>query len=697
MTVTEWSVLSVVAAFLIRYLWKCHVLCRGTGSELKALQPGFAQDIRQRAARGEDPDWLRYSEESDRQHEDNCERIRNYATTALATGIGGTMFMLLLHLLWPSPESTDAISSLLQEMGIALVASVLGVTCNLVILLKFLPDASDRFRSEREGLIEALRNTSEENPPLTPDTQLNDTVGRKLERFLENTASNFPGVIAGFRESVSSLSDVATAFESSAGKVESAIEVLSSSTMELKALPANLGEELARARQGWVDDHREDQAQYLKAFRETLADEVEAVRKTLAQLREWQVSGAEAEARWREQRSVEESKYRSALVEVVSTATAEQSATVRETLSALEGWQIRRGEAEKQWHKERAEEEDRQRDAVFGLVSAATVQQNEATRQTLSALEEWQAQRTAAEERWRAQLAADQEKLRKSLREVVNSTGDVAEAAEGLPQAFRKEIGRTSDTLGKRFGLEARQQVADVIDATQRANEELRRHLEGHAQLAADQEKLRKSLREVVNSTGDVAEAAEGLPQAFRKEIGRTSDTLGKRFGLEARQQVADVIDATQRANEELRRHLEGHVRQLLNEMGDIVQQGLKPTEEGISRIGRNLETAGEELRRSIKEFADHGDGFRASLHGAARQIGKSSDQLAGVHERTRASISEIQEEYRVMHRTLGESIEKIESLLKELSIVQGRSRKRGWLTRIFRIGRRGGDRRRAG
>ena len=618
MTIAEWLVLPVVIAFLIGYLWKCHVLRRGTGSELKALQPGFAQDIWERAARGEDPDWLRYSEESDRQHEETCERIRNYATTALATGIGGTMLMLLLHLLWPSPESTDAISSLLQEMGIALIASVLGVTCNLVILLKFLPDASDRFRSEREGLIETLRNTSEENPPLTPDTQLNDTVGRKLERFLENTASNFPGVIAGFRESVSSLSDVATAFESSAGKVESAIEVLSSSTMELKALPANLGEELARARQGWVDDHREDQAQYLKAFRETLADEAEAVRKTLAQLREWQVSGAEAEARWREQRSEEDSKHRSALVEVVSTATAEQSATVRETLSALEGWQIRRGEAENHWHKERAEEEDRQRDAVFGLVSAATVQQNEATQQTLSALEEWQVQRTAAEDRWREQLAVDQERLRKSL-------------------------------------------------------------------------------REVVNSTGDVASHAERLPQAFREEIGRSSDTLGKRFGLEARQQVADVIGATQQANEELRKHLESNVRQLLNEMSDIVQEGLKPTEEGISRIGRNLETAGEELRRSIKEFADHGDGFRASLHGAARQIEDSSKQLAGVHERTRASVSEIQEEYSVMHRTLGKSIEKTESLLKELSIVQGRSRKSGLLTWIFRIGRRGGDRRRAG
>ena len=618
MTVAVWFVLLVVIAFLVLYLLKCHALRRGAGSELKALQPGFTRDIEMRAARGEDPDWLRYSEESDRQHEDTCERIRNYATTALATGIGGTMLMLLLHLRWPAPESTDAIGSLLQEMGFALLASVLGVTCNLVILLKLLPDASDRFRSKRGGFIEALRNTSEENPPLTPDTQLNDTVGRKLERFLENTASNFPGVIAGFRESVSSLSDVATAFESSAGRVESAIEVLSSSTMELKALPANLGEELARARQGWVDDHREDQAQYLKAFRETLADEAEAVQKTLAQLREWQVSSAEAEARWREQRSEEESKHRSALVEVVSTATAEQSATVRETLSALEGWQIRRAEAEKQWHQVRAEEEDRQRDAVFGLVSAATVQQNEATQQTLSALEEWQAQRTAAEERWRAQLAADQEKLRKTL-------------------------------------------------------------------------------REVVNATGDVASHAERLPQAFREEIGRSSDTLGRRFGREARQQVGEVIVATQQANEELRKHLEGHVRQLLNEMGDIVQQGLKPTEEGISRIGRNLETAGEELRRSIKEFADHGDGFRASLHGAARQIGDSSEQLAGVHESTRASIREIQKEYGIMHRTLGKSIEKTESLLKELAIVQGRSRKGGLLTRIFRIGRRNGDQRRAG
>ena len=564
--VAEWAVLIVVGVLLGLYLYNCHILGMRAGSELTALKPHFAQDIRGRGRRGEDPDWLRYSEESDRQHEETSERIRNFATTALATGIGGTMFMLLWHL-WFAPESTDAVRSLLDQMGFALLASVLGVACNLVILLWFLPKASNRFRAERGQLFGALHTISHENPPATPETQLRDTVSQRLEQFLENTATNFPGVIAGFRESVTSLSDVATAFESSAGRVESATGVLSSSMEELNSLPSNLSDELARARQEWTNEVKGDQEHYLKAFRETLAEEAEAVRKTLEQLREWQARSEQNEAQWREQRSEEEAGYRSALAEVVKSATGELGTGVRESLSGLE---------------------------------------------------EWQARRTAAEERWREQRSKEQERLRKALQQVVSATGDVA------------------------------------------------------------------------NEAG-------GLPRAFRKEMTRSSETLGKRFGHEARQQAADVIRATQQANKELRTHLEGHVRQLLNEMGDIVQQGLKPTEEGISRIGRNLETAGEELRRSIHEFAEHGEGFKASLQGAAGQIKDSSEQLAGVHEQTRTSIAAIQEEYRVMHRTLGESIEKTESLLKELTVAQGGRRRGGFLTRIFKLRRSDGSRRGAG
>ena len=548
-----WVVLLVVAAILLYYGVRSHTLRRRSGSELQDLLTQFTADIMTRSGRGLDPDWVRYSEESDRQHEDTCERIRNYATTALATGIGGTMFMLTLHL-WTTAESTAAVPSLLQEMGLALVASLLGVVCNLAILLFILPGASDQFREERQRVNTALHKITEANQPRTPAKNLNDAVSEKLEKFLENTADNFPGVITGFRESVESLGGVASDFRTGAEQIESSTAALSSSMSGLDAFPTNLREELTRARQEWTGDLRERQEQYVDAFRKVLDEQASTVRETLAELREWQGNKAEAESKWREERSVEENRHRNALVELLNKATAEQGAVVGRTLATLEGWQ---------------------------------------------------AKRTEADERWLEMQASDR-------------------------------------ATHSRF------------------------------------------LRQVENATGDVARTVKDLPQAFSDRIVGASDTLGKRFGLEARQQVEDVTVAMQKGNQELRDHLEGHVRQLVNKMGDIVQQGLKPTREEIARIGRNLGVAGEDLRRSIKEFADHGQGFRESLEGAAREIEASTGRLAGAHENTRASITEIQEEYRAIHGILGESIKKTESLLREVLAAHG-SRKRSFLARFFR------------
>ena len=242
-----WVVLVVVFAILAYYAIRSHMLRRRAGSELHDLLTQFTADIMTRSGRGLDPDWVRYSEESDRHHEDTCERIRNYATTALATGIGGTMLMLMLHL-WTDAESTDAVASLLQEMGMALLASLLGVLCNLVILLFILPGASDRFREERQRVNTALLRISEANQPRTRSTNLNNAISEKLEKFLENTASNFPGVITGFRESVERLDGVASDFKSSADQIQASTAALSSSMSGLDAFPTYLGKELAKAR-----------------------------------------------------------------------------------------------------------------------------------------------------------------------------------------------------------------------------------------------------------------------------------------------------------------------------------------------------------------------------------------------------------------------------------------------------------------
>ena len=545
-------VLIVVALVLGNYWLRSNGLRRRSGSELQDLLPQFTTDIMTRAGRGLDPDWVRYSEESDRQHEDTCERIRNYATTALATGIGGTMLMLMLHLSTDA-ESTDAVAVLLQEMGMALVASLLGVVCNLVILLFILPGASDRFHEERQRVNTALLRISEANQPRTPATNLNDAISEKLEKFLENTADNFPGVITGFRESVARLDGVASDFKSSGEQIQSSTEALSSSMSGLDAFPTHLGRELTHARQEWTSGLRERQAQYVEAFGGVLDEQTKIIRETLAELRQWQLDRGEAESKWREERSAEEKRHRSALAELLNKATAEQGAAVGRAVATLE---------------------------------------------------EWQAKRTEADERWLEMQASDR-------------------------------------ATHSRF------------------------------------------LRQVENATGDVARTVEHLPQAFSDKIVVASDTLGRRFGLEARQQVEDVTVAMQTGNQKLRDHLEGHVRQLVNKMGDIVQQGLKPTKEEIARIGRNLEAAGADLRMSIKDFADHGQGFRASLEDAAKEIEASTRQLAGVHDSTRASITEIQEGYRVIHSILDESIKKTESLLREVSAVQ-RSRKRSFLARIF-------------
>lgn len=550
-------VLLIVALILGCYVFRSNTLRRRAGSELRDLLPGFVADIEARAGRGQDPDWIRYSEESDRQQEYTCESLRNLATTALATGIGGTMVMLLLHLN-DVPESSDAIRPLLDGMGSALLASVLGVATNLLILLGFLPRANTRFDLAREGFIERLRRASEAHWPRTPEASLSDTVSEKLDKFLGDTASNFPGVIDGFRDSVEGLDGVASDFKSSAKQIALSTAALSTSMSGLDAFPTYLGQELAKARKEWISDLRERQAQYVDAFKKVLDEQTRTVRETLAELREWEVNRAEAESRWREERSAEENGHRSALAELLNNATTEQGAVVGRAMATLEGWQAKRAEADDRW-------------------------------------------------------------------------------------------------------LEMQ---------------------------ASDRATHSRFLRQVENATGDVARTVKDLPQAFSDSIVRASDKIGNRFGQQARQQVEDVTDAMQRGNQELREHLQGHVRQLVNKMGDIVQQGLKPTEQEIARIGSSLGAAGEDLRRSIKEFADHGQSVRVSLEGAAKEIEASTGQLADVHDSTRASITEIQEGYRLIHSILGESIKKIESLLRDVSAVQG-SRKRSFLAWIFRRNRR--------
>ena len=549
----KWPVLVCVVGALVHYLRRCGALRDDAGSELRELIQEFADDIRGRSGRGMDPDWLRYSEESERQHEYTCESLRNFATTALATGIGGTMLMLLVHLLAHAASSatptepTEVIQALLTEMGLALIPSICGVGTNLGILILLLPKANLTFDNRRRAFLETLRGFAESNPPHRPDTGLKDTLGARLEEVLRATAHDLPEVIGSFRRSVAGLVGVASTFDGTAARMESATEVLSSSVVQLNALPTSLGGELTSARERWIGDLRENQAGHLGALRRILAEQDSAVRNTVLAI----------------------------------------DNAVRETLSTLAEDQAARERDRARWREERAEAERR-----------------------------WRQERTEAEERWR----------------------------EGRAE----ELGRRD-----------------------------------------------RSLRRLINATTDIVDAVRGLPQSFRNEIREASDSLGRTFGTEARQQVTDLIDAVASGNKEMQENLERQHRHLLNEMGGIVQEGLKPALDELAAVGDNVRDACADLRAAIADFAGHGEGMKLSLSAAAARIDESAAQLADAHRSSRAWLGDAEERYRRMQEEIGDSARESRSLLEEsrsvLSAIgeERRGSRGGLLSRILGRGGR--------
>ena len=490
-------VLVAVVAALAYYVDQCRRLRAAAGTEFRGLLEIFLPDIKARAQRGQDPDWRRYTEEGERRHESLCESMRNLATTALATGVGGTMAMLLMHFWFDNagaaldaasnPDGGAIVSAeaaeldaLFEAMGFALVASGSGVVANLVILLRFLRSANAQFERQRTNFVKILQKASDESPPQNIMTRLTGQLGERLDEVLHTSAQSFPGMIRAFNDNADALATVAQRFDESTAAMNTGVSSLSAT---IEALDA------------WA------------------ADAAKAQRAYLAELR---------------------------------------------TVVEAHGEQVR---------------------------------------QALEVLEAWRLEMAATEERRREIRIEEQKAHGRVIRDLANTTTDVATAAEGLAAGFAEEIRRGADVLGREFGTRAQNHVADLISALRDQN-----------------------------------------------------DALGAAW--------------------------ERHVNRMLSEMAGIVHEGLAPTLEGISGIGTNLERVGGDVRRAVGEFADHSQGFRSSLEGAATTINDSSARLAEAHEVTRTSVAGLEE----THARIADSLDRLESA----SLA-----KPGWLSRLRRwIGR---------
>ena len=243
MTATQ-GVLVVVILLVAVYFVRCLYLIRSDRprARLRGLRRRLAGDIGERVASGRNLDWVYYSEEAQRKHEDLREHLRNYGTIALATGVGGTMGALALHLLVGGAPQDDALGHLLGEMGWALVASGTGVLGNLAILWVLLPWANRRFNPELDRFLDELREEEAKQRAQvnTPSQATAEIIGNRVGDELRRAIARVPRMFEQLGKAATVLGDAADKFDAD-------VTTLTSTTAELVRSTSSLQSVIERA------------------------------------------------------------------------------------------------------------------------------------------------------------------------------------------------------------------------------------------------------------------------------------------------------------------------------------------------------------------------------------------------------------------------------------------------------------------
>ena len=294
----EVAILGVVGGLQLFYFLRCLKLVRANvEDELAELREELSADIISRAMRGEDPDWLHYSDRADRFGEHRFESIRVYANTALATGIGGTIFTLSLHFFLGSLEESEAavashaaLEDLLHHMGWALIASAIGVVNNLLILLVLLPFGNKRFNRALAELNDKLHATRDDNKPAET---LAEAVRDKLGEAFKDAVERFPDAFARLDVSVEALGEIievqtkeilraesglregADTLASASEAIAPAAQELSASISRLLTLPSAISDSLTKTQEALTSEIRADQRKHLDTMAEILHEQRE--------------------------------------------------------------------------------------------------------------------------------------------------------------------------------------------------------------------------------------------------------------------------------------------------------------------------------------------------------------------------------------------------------------------------------------
>ena len=461
------AILGVVFGLVTWYCVRCWLLIRrpdNPRARLGKLRDQLQSDIRTLVKSGRSLDWVHYADEAHRGQEDLREHLRNYGTISLATGVGGTMGALALHLLTADPSQGDALGQLLGEMGLALVASGTGVLGNLAILWGLLPRANRLFNPELDRFLKELRHQETRSATrATPGPTIPEIIGDRLGEELRGAIARVPTMFEQLDETATTLGAAAEKLDTDVTKLTSASDTLARSTATLNRMPEELHTVVNKALDG------------LSSEAETLRNDLrawESERWSAAAESHANLQGAIARA------SSQHDEAAGRLKETARAVAASAEALPGKVASAVEG----SGESLGRKLSNAVEPH------VTGFRNAVT--------DGLSRTLEWQNAVSG-------HLKEARRQHDRAIFDLVASTADVAKKVEDLPGAVAEGVKRISDRIGGQFGHEARNHVADLRSALQADAEQLRSDLERHESdlLNTTVQELRRVSEELVNTT----------------------------------------------------------------------------------------------------------------------------------------------------------------------------------------------------
>ena len=276
---------------------------RDFGALLEGVLNDSKRDLEERAARGEAPDWLRYLDDADRSLLVPRDRVRSFATAALAAGVGLTMATLLIEGAF-NREVRDALAALgvgtggaelkdlLPPVGGALLVSVAGVANHLILLLGLVPRLERRVEGALGVFRAKLQRASADCPP---HRTFVDAVRSELATAFSEGLQRLPEAFADFGDNVAGLRESGTALAAASAEIGPMAASLTAASERFRAMPAELDEVLSQTREAWRKEIRADQQRFLEEVKDVLVGQRELLAETQRNLAEWEASRQKAQ------------------------------------------------------------------------------------------------------------------------------------------------------------------------------------------------------------------------------------------------------------------------------------------------------------------------------------------------------------------------------------------------------------------